>query len=124
MIKKLCFLALVWPCLLKAQSNFPANIFQQTLPNGLVVLVVEDNTVPLATIMITCKNGSYTETPAFNGLRHLYEHMFFTANKDYNSEDAYMQRITELGMRYNGYTSFENVNYYFILPSANVKQGL
>lgn len=124
MIKRFCLLLALMPCLLKAQSNLPENIYQQTLPNGLAVLVVEDNTVPLATIMITCKNGSYTETPEFNGLSHLYEHMFFNANKDYTNEDAYMQRVTELGMRYNGSTSFENVNYYFILPSGNVKEGL
>jgi zinc protease len=124
MIKRLCLLAALWPCLLKAQSNLPQNIFQQTLPNGLQVLVIEDNTVPLATIMITCKNGSYTETPEFNGLSHLYEHMFFNANKDYSNEDVFMQRVTDLGMQFNGSTSFENVNYYFILPSANVPQGL
>jgi len=125
MLKKCCLiLLLIIPGLAKAQYKLPDNIFQQTLPNGLTVLVIEDNIVPLATIMITCKNGSYTETPEFNGLSHLYEHMFFTANKDYTSEEDYLHRVTELGMRYNGSTSFENVNYYFILPGNNVDAGL
>lgn len=114
----------LYPCILKAQSKLPENIFSQTLTNGLTVLVVEDNTVPLATIMITCKNGAYTEPPQFNGLSHLYEHMFFTGNKDYRTEEDYARRVSELGMRYNGSTSFENVNYYFILPSKNVNGGL
>lgn len=100
------------------------NMYLTTLSNGLDVLVVEDNSVPLATIMITCKNGAYTETPAFNGLSHLYEHMFFKANKDYTSQEEFLNRVAELGMDFNGSTSYENVNYYFTLPSNYLKQGL
>jgi len=32
--------------------------------------------VPLVTIELGVKNGSYTEPPELNGLSHLYEHMF------------------------------------------------
>ncbi|HEY2581075.1 MAG TPA: pitrilysin family protein [Mucilaginibacter sp.] len=115
---------LLFPLLLRAQKNLPANMFLHTLPNGLDVLVVEDNSVPLATIMITCKNGAYTETPQFNGLSHLYEHMFFKANKDYSSQEEFLNRVGDLGMQFNGSTSFEYVNYYFTLPAYNLKQGL
>jgi zinc protease len=86
-------------------------------------LVVEDNSVPLATIMITTKNGSYTETPKFNGLSHLYEHMFFKANKDYKNQEDYLDRVSELGMQFNGSTTYENVNYYFTLPKFNLNAG-
>lgn len=109
---------------LHSQSKLPDNMFLKTLPNGLDVLVVEDNSVPLATIVITCKNGSYTETPEFNGLSHLYEHMFFKANKDYNTQDEFMSRVTELGMEFNGNTTEENVKYFFTLPKKNIKDGL
>ncbi|MEO6520510.1 MAG: pitrilysin family protein [Mucilaginibacter sp.] len=126
MIKKLY--ALVCFCLvlntLYAQNKLPENIFFKKLANGLDVLVVEDNSVPLATIVITCKNGSYTETPEFNGLSHLYEHMFFKANKDYPSQEAFMDRVTNLGMEFNGNTTEENVKYYFTLPKKNLKDGL
>lgn len=109
---------------LQAQSKLPANMFLHKLPNGLDVLVVEDNSVPLATIMVTCKNGSYTETPAFNGLSHLYEHMFFKANKDYKSQEEFLDRVSELGIDFNGSTTFENVDYFFTLPKFNLKDGL
>jgi len=125
MIKRIClFILLLLPGLLKAQSKLPDNMFLRKLPNGLDVLVIEDNSVPLATIMITCKNGAYTETPEFNGLSHLYEHMFFKANKEYHSAEDFLQRVSELGMKFNGSTSFENVNYYFTLPSSNLGEGL
>ncbi|WP_183563945.1 M16 family metallopeptidase [Mucilaginibacter sp. SP1R1] len=119
----LLFVAL-FPVLLHAQSKLPDNMFLRTLPNGMDVLVIEDNSVPLATIMITCKNGSYTETPKFNGLSHLYEHMFFKANKDYSSQEEFLNRVNELGIKFNGSTTYENVNYYFTLPKFNLAAGL
>ena len=120
----LLFYLLVTATGLYAQSKLPANIFFKKLPNGLDVLVVEDNSVPLATIMITSKNGAYTETPAFNGLSHLYEHMFFKANKDYKSQEEFMNRVSELGIDFNGSTSYENVDYFFTLPKFNLNAGL
>lgn len=127
MNKKACLLIIfsaLLPALLFGQAKLPANMFLHKLPNGLDVLVVEDNSVPLATIMITCKNGSYTETPKFNGLSHLYEHMFFKANKDYKNQEDYLDKVSELGMQFNGSTTYENVNYYFTLPKFNLNQGL
>jgi zinc protease len=107
-----------------AQLKLPENMFLHTLPNGLDVLVIEDSSVPLATIEITCKNGSYTEPPQFNGLSHLYEHMFFKANKDFDSQEKFLDRISELGMNFNGQTSEEKVAYYFTLPKFNLTEGL
>jgi zinc protease len=124
MKKSFVLVLLLLPLLLKAQYKLPDNMFLHTLPNGLDILVIEDNSVPLATVMITCKNGAYTESPQFNGLSHLYEHMFFKANKDYKTADDFLDRISELGMKFNGNTSFENVNYYFTMPSAGLKDGL
>jgi zinc protease len=102
----------------------PANFFPAKLDNGLEVLVIEDHSVPLVTIEITTKNGSYTESPEYNGLSHLYEHMFFKANKDYPSQEQYMARVRELGISFNGTTSEERVNYFFTLPKTNLDKGL
>src|SRR3954467_10982822 len=94
---------------LRAQGNWPANIHSTKLPNGLQVLVVEDNSVPLVTVEIAVHNGSYTESPEYNGLSHLYEHMFFKANKDIPSQEKYLDRIHELGISFNGTTNTERV---------------
>src|SRR5471030_2918515 len=113
-MKKLCLLIFLSALITSrlAAQQLSDNMFLKKLPNGLDVLVIEDNTVPLATIMITSKNGAYTETPQFNGLSHLYEHMFFKANKDYTSKEEFLNRVADLGMRLNGATSYEHVNYY------------
>ncbi len=126
MIKKICILQMLLLIAVAgfAQSWLPSNIFLKTLPNGLQVLVIEDHSVPLVTIEIAVKNGSYTEPPEYNGLSHLYEHMFFKANKDYPSQEAFMDRVKELGIVFNGTTATERVNYFFTLPSFNLTAGL
>ncbi|MBK6987433.1 MAG: insulinase family protein [Bacteroidetes bacterium] len=107
-----------------AETKLPSNFFSKKLPNGLEVLVIEDASVPLATIEICVRNGSYTEPPEFNGLSHLYEHMFFKANKDYPSQEQFLARVKELGVVFNGTTSNERVNYYVTLGNYNLKPGM
>ncbi len=94
------------------------------LANGLEVLVVENHLTPIVTIEVAVKNGSFTESPEYNGLSHLYEHMFFTANEKDTSEDDFLDRVDKLGIIYNGETHEENVQYYFTLPKQNTEAGL
>ncbi|TQM51489.1 zinc protease [Arcticibacter tournemirensis] len=109
---------------LQKLGSLPSNMFYKKLPNGLELMVIEDNSVPLVTIEIAVKNGAYTEPPEYNGLSHLYEHMFFKANRDYPSQQDFMNRVRELGILFNGTTSNERVNYFFTLPKYNFPEGL
>ena len=94
------------------------------LGNGLTVLVLRNPAVPLVTIEMDVKNGAYTETEEFDGLSHLYEHMFFKANARIPDQEAYLRRARELGMEWNGTTSEERVNYFFTLHRRNLRAGL
>jgi len=107
-----------------AQNNLPENFTYKKLDNGLEVLVIEDNTVPLVTIEIVVKNGAFTESPEYDGLSHLYEHMFFKANKDYPSQKEFMDKVNELGVVFNGTTSNERVNYFITLSNKKLQEGL
>ena len=94
-----------------AQSG-GVGIQSRKLANGLEVLVIENHAVPLVTIELDVKNGAFTEGPEFSGLSHLYEHMFFKANRTIPSQEQYLKRINQLGAQWNGTTSEERVNYY------------
>ncbi len=118
------FAMLYWVTTLSAQANLPSNFYMRKLPNGLEMLVIEDKTVPLATIEIVVKNGSYTEDSMYNGLSHLYEHMFFKANRDIPSQEAFMKRVQELGIVFNARTSNERVNYFITLSNEKLREGL
>nr|MBA3335158.1 insulinase family protein [Acidobacteriota bacterium] len=72
----------------------------KTLANGLEIIVLVDKSVPLATVELAVRNGSFTEPPELNGLSHLYEHMFFKPNQ------AVLLYRCELALKYG------NTNYY------------
>ena len=95
-----------------------------TCANGMTVLVAESHALPLVTIEIAFRNGSMTESPEYNGLSHLYEHMFFKANAVIPSQEAYLARLKELGAAWNGTTNTERVNYFFTMTSAHLKDGM
>src|SRR5256885_13302783 len=97
---KIFFVSVLLRLTAVAQDHLPSNFFMTKMDNGLEVLVIEDSSVPLATIEIAVHNGSYTEDSAYNGLSHLYEHMFFKANKDIPSQEAYLKKVHELGIAF------------------------
>lgn len=113
------------PTLLPGQrAELERRIQRTTLPNGLDVIVVPNRGVPLVTIEADVKNGSFTQGPEFEGLSHLYEHMFFKANTAYPDPDAFVSRASELGAEFNGTTSEERVNYYLTVPADSVEGGM
>lgn len=95
-------------------------IHQRVMANGMEVIVVERHGVPLVTVEINVRNGSFTQTPGTEGLAHLYEHMFFRANSRLPRPDEFIQRASELGAVFNAQTQEERVNYYMTLPSDSV----
>ena len=107
-----------------ATTKPASDINSQVLANGLEIVTVEDHSVPLVTIELAVRNGSFTEPPELNGLSHLYEHMFFKANRAIDNAEAYLQKIGQLGIAYNGQTREEVVNYYFTTTSPNLRTAM
>ena len=101
-----------------------SDIASKILANGLEVVVLEDHSVPVVTIELAVRNGSFTEPPELNGLSHLYEHMFFKANRAVANSEQYLQRIGQLGIAYNGETREEVVEYYFTTTSPNIRAAM
>lgn len=95
------------------------SVVTKTLANGLEIIVLEDHSIPLVTVEMAFRNGSYTEPPELNGLSHLYEHMFFKANRASLQGEDYLKTIDQLGIIYNGQTQEEVVNYYFTTTTPN-----
>jgi zinc protease len=94
-------------------------LVDERLPNGLDIVVLEDHSVPLVTVELAVRNGSFTEPPELNGLSHLYEHMFFKSNQATLDHADYLKNIDQLGIIYNGTTQEEVVEYYFTTTTPN-----
>ena len=98
------------------------------LANGLEVYTVSKKNIPMVTVLIAVKNGSFIEDESNNGLAHLYEHMFFKANEKIPSQPEFFKALDELGVelgpQMNAYTSTESVRYFFTLQSQYLSEGL
>jgi zinc protease len=115
----------VSPTPAQAQRAELAKIIQRrVLANGLEVIVVENHGVPLATVEIDVKNGSFTQSPQYEGLAHMYEHMFFRADSAFPEPNQFWDRASDLGAVFNGTTAEERVNYYMTVPQEKLGDGI
>jgi zinc protease len=99
-----------------ARASAPPHM-TKTLANGLQVIVVEDHAQPLTTVEIAVRTGSMSEPPEYNGLSHLYEHMFFKGNQVIPDQSQWLKKARNLGAQWNGSTNTEFVNYFFTTTS-------
>ncbi|HUR91769.1 MAG TPA: pitrilysin family protein [Gemmatimonadaceae bacterium] len=106
------------------RSDLEKIIHRRVLANGLEVIVVENHGVPLVTVEIDVKNGSFTQTPETAGLAHMYEHMFFRASRKYPGSDEFVERAADMGAVFNGSTREENVNYYMSVTSDRLEEAM
>src|SRR6476469_4510128 len=113
------------PALANAQRAELQKVIQRkVLSNGLEVIVVENHGVPLATVEVDVKNGSFTQSPDYAGLAHMYEHMFFRSNAEYSEPESFVGRAGDLGAVFNGTTAEERVNYYLTVPADSLDAGI
>ena len=106
----------------KSASLYP-ECFQ--LENGLSVFVREDHKVPLAYIEIAVRAGGVTQRRDNTGIFHLYEHMMFKGNSMCKDSAAFQKTLSELGVDdWNGTTGEHCVNYFFTIPSEDLKKGM
>lgn len=90
------------------------------LPNGLVVIVNEDHSTPLAAMSMLYKVGSRNESADKTGFAHLFEHLMFGGSVNIDSFDEPLQRV---GGDNNAFTSNDITNYYLTLPAENLETG-
>ena len=75
-----------------------------TLPNGLEVVVIPDQRVPVATHMVWYKVGSADETPGKSGLAHFLEHLMFKGTVK-NPAGRFSQVVATVGGQENAFTA-------------------
>jgi zinc protease len=110
-------------CVAHAQSPLRRAMRDTTLANGLTVIAVENHAVPLVTVDVTVKTGAFTQAPGDEGVPHLFEHMLFKSFVTDNGR-AFQQEVGRLDGQYNGSTTEESVNYWVMVPSANLDDAM
>ncbi|MBP7416632.1 MAG: insulinase family protein [Pyrinomonadaceae bacterium] len=94
----------------------PLNIKERTLPNGLKVVSVQDNTSPTVAIHVWYNVGGKNDPQGKSGFAHMFEHMMFKSTKNMPNEK--MDRLTEDVGGFNNASTWDDfTNYYEVVPS-------
>ncbi|MFZ9731926.1 MAG: M16 family metallopeptidase [Schleiferiaceae bacterium] len=104
---------------LQAQIKFES----YDLPNGLHVILHQDNSNPLVAVSVLYHVGSKDEVPTRTGFAHFFEHLLFEGSENIGRGE-YMQLIQSNGGALNANTSNDRTFYYEILPSNQLELGL
>ena len=94
---------------------------EHTLPNGLRVLVNEDEVSQMAAVNILYEVGSRDEEPNHTGFAHLFEHLMFRGTERVPDFDVPVQEVCGEN---NAFTSADYTNYYITTPKDNFETAL
>ncbi|HEX3772085.1 MAG TPA: pitrilysin family protein [Polyangiaceae bacterium] len=88
-----------------------------SLPNGMVVILSEDHTVPQVVVNVSYNVGSRFERPGRTGFAHLFEHLMFMGTRRAPTKmyDAWME---EAGGSNNAWTAEDRTDYFDVAPST------
>lgn len=82
-----------------------------TLPNGMMVVVVEDHRAPVVTHMVWYRVGAADEPPGTSGIAHFLEHLMFKATDKIPSGE-FSKIVSRLGGQDNAFTA-QDITAYF-----------
>src|SRR5512143_2901117 len=86
------------------------------LPNGLHVILHQDNSNPLVSVDIWYHVGSKNEDTNHTGFAHLFEHMMFQGSA-HVGKAGHFSYIQKAGGTLNGTTNQDRTNYFETVPS-------
>ena len=101
----------------------PASIRRTVLPNGLTVLVREDRSAPVVTIVTYVSAGYFDETDDVVGIAHVLEHMYFKGTPSRGVGEIAKQ-TKAVGGYLNAATIYDHTSYYTVLPASGFVHGL
>ncbi|OXB00910.1 M16 family metallopeptidase [Flavobacterium pectinovorum] len=95
-------------------------------PNGMNILLLQDNASPVATVQIVYRVGSKNEVLGNTGSTHLLEHLMFKGTTAFNKKNG--NTITDVlqntGAQLNATTWYDRTNYFETLPSDKIGLAL
>ena len=94
--------------------------------NGLRILLVPNDAVPVVGCMVTYHVGSRNEATGYTGATHLLEHLMFKGSEKFNKENGntVWELLESKGALVNATTWFDRTNYYEVLPKENLKDAI
>lgn len=92
-----------------------------TLANGMQVVLVANNRMPVVTHMVWYKAGAADEAPGKSGSAHLLEHLMFKGTGNFPS-GAFSKSVARVGGSENAFTSLDYTGYFQTVAVDNLEK--
>jgi zinc protease len=95
------------------------NVVEYRFDNGLKVLLLENHSAPVVTLLVLYKVGSRNEGVGYTGSTHFLEHMLFKGTKKHNPDkgNGIDDLLTQIGAYWNATTWFDRTSYFEVVPA-------
>ena len=103
--------------------NPAITIVSYRLDNGLTVLVLPDQSVPVVSLQVHYQVGSRNELPGITGISHLFEHLMFRGTDKMGPEE-FSRLLQSKGGEINAFTTKDHTSYFENLPSEHLELAL
>ncbi|MBL8741316.1 MAG: insulinase family protein, partial [Myxococcales bacterium] len=100
----------------KASGQLAIPFEKYELPNGMVVILSPDHTVPMVAVNVMVKVGSHFEADKRTGFAHLFEHLMFMGT-DRVGSGKFDQLMEGEGGWNNAWTSEDRTDYFDVAPA-------
>ena len=98
----------------------PSRILTHRLDNGMSVVLVPDDRIPVAAASLWYRVGSAHEAAGRGGFAHLFEHMMFQGSANVG-KGQHFALVQAAGGRTNAYTGLDATVYNDVVPSHELE---
>jgi predicted Zn-dependent peptidase len=99
------------------EPSLPFSVTSYKLKNGIEVILSEDSSLPLVSVVLAYHVGSYQEQPGKSGLAYLLENLMFTGSQNIGPMQ-HISFISRIGGEPNASTT-EDITYFYETVPAN-----
>ena len=104
-------------------TRWTNQVSREVLPNGLTVLVQQDDSAPVASVVTHVRAGFFDEPDQWQGISHVLEHMFFKGTGRRGPGDI-ARETKSAGGYLNAGTGYDHTSYYVVLPASGLRTAI
>ena len=104
-------------------DDMPAHLEVLRLENGLQVLLMQNPSQSMVSVVTQVKVGSAFEDFRTSGMSHMLEHLLFNGSDRWTQEQQY-DMADRIGAWNNAHTSDFFTNYIMLVPDGHVAEGV
>ena len=104
-------------------QSLPKGISVHRLNNGLEVILIENQSLPMVGVNVVVKTGSAYETFSTSGMSHMLEHLLFNGTTSRTQKELY-DDTDRIGGYNNANTGEYYTNYMMVTPTEHIQSGM